>query len=53
MYRSTKHFYFLAGIIKAIANKRNIKIRWGGDWDDDNDFKDQHFNDLGHFELVE
>jgi len=50
-YKDTKRFYYLAGIIKAIAHKRNIPIRWGGDWDNDNDFTDNKFNDLVHFEL--
>ena len=27
-------------------------VRWGGDWNMDNNFKDQKFNDLPHFELV-
>ncbi len=34
------------------AKRMGIKIRWGGDWDMDGDFKDQKFNDLVHFEIV-
>ena len=30
----------------------NIKLRWGGDWNDNKDFSDQTFDDLVHFELV-
>ncbi len=45
-------FYYLAGIINAIAFKNDIKIRWGGDWNGDNNFKDQTFDDLVHFELI-
>jgi len=45
-------FYFLAGIVKGIAHSKGINIRWGGDWDTDNDFSDQTFHDLPHFELV-
>lgn len=45
-------FYYLAGIIKAIAHTRGIAIRWGGDWDSDGDFRDNRFNDLVHFELI-
>jgi peptidoglycan L-alanyl-D-glutamate endopeptidase CwlK len=52
-WNDTKRFYYLAGIIKGIANAHNIKIRWGGDWDSDNDFDDQSFMDLPHFEVVE
>lgn len=29
------------------------RIRWGGDWDRDHDVKDQTFNDLVHFEVVD
>lgn len=41
-----------AGIVKGIAHKRGIKIRWGGDWNGNNILSDQKFNDLVHFELV-
>ncbi len=34
--------------VGAIANR----IRSGGDWDRDNDTKDQRFIDLPHFELI-
>lgn len=43
----------LAGVIKACAAGREIKIIWGGDWDSDNDRQDQTFDDLWHFELAE
>lgn len=49
-----KHrIYLFAGYVLATAESLNIKIRWGGDWDMDLDLKDQTFNDLIHFELVE
>jgi peptidoglycan L-alanyl-D-glutamate endopeptidase CwlK len=44
-------FYFLAGYIKSIADRMGIKIRWGGDWNRNLDFKDETFTDLYHFEL--
>ena len=49
---SRAEFCLLAGIIKGIAQQQGIEIRWGGDWDGDNDLEDQTFNDLSHFELV-
>ena len=52
-FKEIHKYYHLAGIIKAIAFKHNIKIRWGGDWDRDNDFDDNLFDDLAHFELVD
>lgn len=51
-YKDTRLIYFMAGAIQAIADKHNIKIRWGGDWDSDGDLNDQTFNDLVHFELA-
>ena len=45
-------FYHMWGLFQAIAYDKNIKIRWGGDWDRDNDFFDQKFNDLVHIEKI-
>lgn len=45
-------FYYFAGLVKATAFQMGYKIRWGGDWDGDNSFKDQSFHDLPHFELL-
>jgi peptidoglycan L-alanyl-D-glutamate endopeptidase CwlK len=43
---------YFAGMVKGKALELGIKIRWGGDWDNDNDINDQRFNDLVHFELI-
>lgn len=51
-WKDREAFYFLAGIIRAIAFNLGIKIRQGVDWDMDNNFHDQEFNDLPHLELV-
>ncbi len=45
-------FYEFAAIVRYEAAKLGIKIRWGGDWDGDGDYRDQTFDDLVHFELV-
>jgi peptidoglycan LD-endopeptidase CwlK len=52
-WEDEKVFYFFAGVVKGIARSMGIKIRWGGDWDSDNDLNDQTFNDLIHFELID
>lgn len=44
-------FYFLAGVMIGVAKKYNVKLRFGGDWDGDFDFKDNTFDDLVHFEI--
>ena len=55
--KDTKRFYYFAGYVMATAQQLlangQIKsvIRWGGDWDQDTDIKDNTFNDLVHFEI--
>jgi len=48
-----ERFYFLAGLVKGVAQSQDVSIRWGGDWDSDNDFNDNSFDDLCHFEIDE
>lgn len=45
-------FYYLAGVWMSIAGRHNINLRWGGNWRKDNNFKDNDFMDLVHFEIV-
>lgn len=52
-WKDKNRFYHFAGKVQGIAQMLNIKIRWGGDWDCDNDLKDQSFYDLPHFELMD
>ncbi|MBI9092461.1 MAG: M15 family metallopeptidase [Desulfobacterium sp.] len=47
-----KQCCYFAGMVKIKALELGIAIRWGGDWDNDNDVNDQSFNDLVHFELI-
>ena len=47
-----ERFISFGAFLKGVAHEKGIKIRWGADWDSDWDFKDQHFDDLVHFELV-
>lgn len=42
-----------AGFVLGIATSMGITLRWGGDWDRDTEVKDNSFDDLVHFELVE
>ncbi len=52
-WKDTDRFRYFGGLVKGIATQMGIDLRWGGDWDSDNDFKDQSFIDLPHFELRE
>lgn len=49
---SPEEFSFMAGRFMQIADSKGIKVRWGGDWDSDDDMDDQNFKDLGHFEVI-
>jgi peptidoglycan L-alanyl-D-glutamate endopeptidase CwlK len=52
-WRDKIRFYHFVGYVKGVADQLGIKIRCGADWDGDNNFKDQTFHDLPHFELLE
>ena len=41
----------LAGVILSTAQELDIPIRWGADWDSDNDIEEHTFQDFMHFEL--
>lgn len=49
--KDNSRFYYLAGIIMAAAKEIDIHLTYGGDWDGDGEIKDNHFDDLVHFEL--
>ena len=50
-YSSRDEFLEFAGFVRGISATLGIELRWGGDWDNDNDFTDQTFNDWVHWEL--
>ena len=52
-WSDTSRFYHFAGFVLAVAQGLGVKIRWGGDWDGNLNFRDEKFKDLPHFELVE
>ena len=52
-WRERVKFYEFAAVVRYEAKRLNIAIRWGGDWDMDNDYRDQQFDDLVHFELAD
>ena len=51
-WHNRERFVYFAGIVKGIASQLNIKMRWGGDWDNDNQLRDQTWMDLPHYELL-
>lgn len=49
----TASFYWFAGFVQAIAISKGYKLRWGGNWDMDDEFHDQSFMDLPHYEVYD
>ena len=47
-----RRFYYFGGMVVGVAKMLDIPIRWGGDWNGNFQVKDQLFNDLVHFELI-
>lgn len=43
---------YIAGRAIEIGKRRQLTVRWGGDWDRDGDLTDQNFDDLYHLEVV-
>lgn len=46
-----ERFFYMAGLIMGIAESKGIKLTWGHDWDNDNDFEEHSLKDGPHFEL--
>ena len=51
-YDDRERFTYLAGLVMGIAKVKDIPLRWGGCWRNDNDLKANDFDDLPHFELL-
>jgi len=51
-WNDINRFMYFGGYVKGVAHSMGIAIRWGGDWDSDNEFTDQTFMDYPHFELI-
>ena len=43
----------IAGLAIRIADEQGVRIRWGGDWNENGDVTDNTFDDLFHLEIVE
>lgn len=57
-WKDDYRFHYFAGIVMGIAiklkdeGKMTHSVRWGGDWNNDTEVKDERFRDLCHFELI-
>ena len=52
-WQDREYFARMAGYVQAVADAQGIRIRWGGDWDQDGYSSDETFSDLPHFELMD
>lgn len=52
-WKDRERFTLFAGFVLGIAKAQGVTLRWGGDWDRDFKVKDNNFDDLLHFEIVE
>jgi hypothetical protein len=44
----------MAGRVMQEADNQKVPVRWGGNWDRDNEVvTDQKFDDLVHFEITD
>lgn len=57
-WQDRERMHYFAGVVKGVAEELlafglvSHRIRWGGDWDNDTEVKDNTFDDLVHFELL-
>ena len=52
-WNDRERFTLFAGYVLGIASTFGIKLRWGGDWNGDWQVRDNNFDDLPHFEIIE
>ena len=45
-------YSIIASCFFLASQEMGIPIRWGGDWNMDNDLFDNNFDDMGHIELL-
>ena len=53
-WKNKDQFVFMAGRVMQEADNQKVPVRWGGNWDRDNEVvTDQKFDDLVHFEITD
>lgn len=46
-----ERFHFFAGLVIATGLEVGVRVRWGGDWNENFDIRDNGFDDLAHYEV--
>ena len=52
-WKDRERFFYFAGLVMGVAKRYGHEIRWGGDWQQTTRFKENNFDDLLHFEIVD
>ena len=52
-WKDRERFFYMAGVAIGIGASMGIKLRWGGCWAMDNNFKANKFDDLPHLEVID
>lgn len=52
-WNDRERFHYFAGYVLGVGAMLGVKLRYGGDWNRDTEVKDNDFDDLLHFEVVE
>ena len=52
-WKDRERMTLFAGFVLGVASQMGIELRWGGDWDQDFEVKDNMFDDFPHFEIKE
>ena len=53
-WKNKDQFVYMAGRVMQEADNQKVPVRWGGNWDRDNEVvTDQKFDDLVHFEITD
>ena len=50
-WKDRERMTLFAGFVLGVASQMGIELRWGGDWDQDFEVKDNMFDDFPHFEI--
>lgn len=52
-WQDTGRMHYFAGYVRRVAEEMGIRVKWGGDWDNDTEVLDERFRDLPHWELMD
>lgn len=52
-WNDRERFHYFAGFVLGVAAGMDIPLRSGADWDRDTEVRDNRFDDLPHFEIVD